>query len=69
MAERMLEYNTGFIDNKAIIGILRRAYNHVDKRLMDHGIRVAYIVSRMLRRMPQVSAAPVSYTHLTLPTT
>lgn len=57
MAERMLEYNTGFIDNKAIIGILRRAYNHVDKRLMDHGIRVAYIVSRMLRRMPQVSAA------------
>lgn len=51
----MIEYNTSFIDNKAIIGILRRSYNYVDKRLMDHGVRVAYIVSRLLRRMPDVN--------------
>lgn len=53
----MIQYNTSFIDNKAIIGILRRAFNCVDKRLMDHGMRVAYIVSRLLRRMPDVSPA------------
>lgn len=53
----MLQYNTSFIDNKAIIGILRRAYNCVDKRLMDHGIRVAYIVSRLLCRTPDISPA------------
>lgn len=51
----MIQYNTSFIDNKAIIGILRRAFNCVDKRLMDHGIRVAYIVSRLLRKVPGVS--------------
>lgn len=51
----MIQYNTSFIDNKAIIGILRRAFNCVDKRLMDHGIRVAYIVSRLLRKVPEVS--------------
>lgn len=53
----MLQYNISFIDNKAIIGILRRTCNHVDKRLMDHGIRVAYIVSRLLRDMPGWDAA------------
>lgn len=51
----MIQYNTSFIDNKAIIGILRRAFNCVDKRLMDHGIRVAYIVSRLLRKVPEIS--------------
>lgn len=45
----MLTYNTNFIDNQAIIGILRRACNHVDQRLMDHGVRVSYIVFRLLR--------------------
>lgn len=50
----MIQYNTSFIDNEAIIGILRRAFNCVDKRLMDHGIRVAYIVSRLLRRIPDI---------------
>lgn len=53
----MIQYNTSFIDNKAIIGILRRACNCVDKRLMDHGVRVSYIVSRMLRKMPDISPA------------
>lgn len=52
----MIQYNTSFIDNKAIIGILRRAFNCVDKRLMDHGIRVAYIVSRLLRKAPDISS-------------
>lgn len=51
----MIQYNTAFIDNEAIIGILRRAFNCVDRRLMDHGIRVAYIVSRLLRKLGNVS--------------
>lgn len=50
----MLQYNTSFIDNKGIIGILRRSCNCVDKRLMDHGIRVSYIMFRLLRRMPEL---------------
>ena len=50
----MIQYNTSFIDNEAIIGILRRAFNCVDKRLMDHGVRVAYIVSRLLRKIPDI---------------
>ncbi len=53
----MLQYNTSFIDNQAMIGILRRAYDHVDKRLMDHGIRVSYVVSRLLRKLPKVEPA------------
>ncbi|WP_308588963.1 HD domain-containing phosphohydrolase [uncultured Oscillibacter sp.] len=53
----MLPYDTSLIDNQAVIGILRRAYNHVDQRLMDHGIRVSYVVSRLLQKLPQV--APV----------
>ena len=52
-----MDYTTSFIDNKAIIGILRRACNYVDKRLMDHGIRVAYIVSRLLRDRPGIDGA------------
>lgn len=48
----MLQYNTSFIDNKGIIGILRRSCNYVDKRLMDHGLRVSYIMFRLLSRMP-----------------
>lgn len=53
----MLQYRTSFIDNKAIIGILRRSCSYVDSRLMDHGIRVAYLVSRLLRRMEGWDAA------------
>lgn len=45
----MLQYNTSFINNQAVIGILRRACSQVDKMLMDHGIRVSYIVSCLLR--------------------
>lgn len=44
----MLQYNTSFIDNQGIIGILRRACNCVDRRLMDHGVRVSYILFRLL---------------------
>lgn len=51
----MLQYNTSFVDNDAVIGILRRSYNYVDKRLMDHGVRVAYIVFRLLREQPNIS--------------
>lgn len=53
----MLQYNTSFIDNKGIISILCRFYNQVDKRLMDHGIRVAYIVSRLLRKVTGLAPA------------
>ena len=53
----MIDHSTSFIDNPAIIGILRRACNYVDKRLMDHGVRVSYIVSRLLRGWPGIDAA------------
>ena len=52
----MLPYSTSFIDNQAIIGILRRACNYVDHRLMDHGIRVSYIVFRLLSDRSDISA-------------
>lgn len=52
----MLQYNTSFIDNQAVIGILRRACSHVDKRLMDHGIRVSYIASCFLRDVPGIDS-------------
>lgn len=58
-ARYMFQYNTSFIDNRAMIGLLRRAYNHVDIRLMDHGIRVAYIVSRLLRQRTEANSARV----------
>ena len=37
-----------YIDSKNILGILRRACNYVDPRLMDHGFRVAGIVWKIL---------------------
>lgn len=46
----MLQYSED-IDNKSLFEIVRRACNCVDTRLMDHGFRVAYIVSRILRAM------------------
>lgn len=52
----MLQYNTNFMDNQAVIGILRRACNCVDKRLMDHGIRVSYIVSQLLQNVKNMDA-------------
>lgn len=38
------------IDNQGLLGIIRRSCSLVDARLMDHGFRVAYIVSEMLKR-------------------
>lgn len=46
----MLQYSE-YIDNKSLFEIIRRACNCVDPRLMDHGFRVAYIVSRIVRAM------------------
>lgn len=46
----MIEY-TNYIDNKGMIGIIRRTCNYVDARLVDHGFRVARMVSRLLERM------------------
>lgn len=53
----MLQFNTSFIDNATVIGILRRSCNFVDQRLMDHGVRVAYLVARLLRGAPGVGPA------------
>ncbi|WP_083267347.1 HD-GYP domain-containing protein [Robinsoniella peoriensis] len=36
------------ISSKNMAGIVCRTLNHVDERLVDHGIRVAYIVLKML---------------------
>lgn len=38
-----------YIDTKNLLGIMRRACNYVDPRLMDHGFRVAGIVWKILR--------------------
>lgn len=40
---------TGSIDNRGILEIIRRSCSYVDARLMNHGYRVAYIVSEMLK--------------------
>ncbi len=37
-----------FINNKGILGIIRRSCNYVDPRLINHGYRVAGIVWRLL---------------------
>lgn len=55
----MLPYNTSFIDNQAIIGILRRSCNYVDRRLMDHGVRVSYIVFRLLKHKPELNTTQI----------
>lgn len=39
------------IENKGILGIMRRACNYVDPRLMNHGFRTAYVVSKIVKRM------------------
>lgn len=36
---------TEYIDNKSILGIIRRSCGYVDSRLIDHGYRVACLVS------------------------
>lgn len=40
---------TDYIDNKGILGIIRRSCGCVDSRLMNHGYRVAYLVSEMIK--------------------
>lgn len=45
----MLHYSQT-LDNKSILGILRRTCSHVDGRLLDHGMRVAWLVSRLLEQ-------------------
>lgn len=40
---------TGPIDNRGILDIIRRSCSYVDARLMNHGYRVSYIVSEMLK--------------------
>lgn len=42
-----MEY-TERISNESILGIIRRVCNYVDPRLMDHGLRVSYLVWSML---------------------
>ncbi|WP_243008889.1 HD domain-containing protein [Clostridium sp. AM58-1XD] len=39
---------TEYISNKSILGIIERVCSYVDPRLMDHGMRVSYLVWKML---------------------
>ena len=39
---------TSVVNSNNISGLIQRTLNHVDPRLVDHGKRVAYLVSRML---------------------
>lgn len=43
----MLHYSQT-LDNKSILGILRRTCGYVDGRLLDHGMRVSWLVARLL---------------------
>lgn len=45
----MLHYSLS-LDNKSILSILRRTCSHVDGRLLDHGMRVAWLVARLLEQ-------------------
>lgn len=51
----MLQY-TKYIDNENILGLIRRSCNYVDDRLMDHGYRVACMVSQLLEPMDGYNA-------------
>ncbi len=43
------------LNNKSVLGIIRRFCNYIDPRLTEHGSHVAYIISRMLRDTGQYS--------------
>ncbi len=36
------------LDNRSILGIIRRVCTYIDPRLIDHGLRVAWLTSRLL---------------------
>lgn len=40
-----------YINNRNLLGIIRRSCNYVDPRLMDHGFRVSDIIWKILERM------------------
>lgn len=40
-----------YINNRNLLGIIRRSCNYVDPRLMDHGFRVSDIIWKILSRM------------------
>lgn len=54
----MLQYSE-FMDNKSLFEIIRRSCNCVDARLMDHGFRVAYIVSRFMRALNETDEVKI----------
>ncbi len=43
------------LNNKGVLGIIRRFCNYIDPRLTEHGSHVAYIISRMLQDTGQYS--------------
>lgn len=43
----MLLY-TEKLSNKGIMGIMERTCNHIDQRLLNHGLKVSYLVSKLL---------------------
>jgi HD-GYP domain-containing protein (c-di-GMP phosphodiesterase class II) len=43
------------LNNKSVLGIIRRFCGYIDPRLTEHGSHVAYIISRMLRNTGQYS--------------
>jgi HD-GYP domain-containing protein (c-di-GMP phosphodiesterase class II) len=43
------------LNNKSVLGIIRRFCSYIDPRLTEHGSHVAYIISRMLRDTGQYS--------------
>ena len=47
---------TNTLNNKSIIGIMRRFCSNIESRLTEHGSRVAYIVFRMLHKAELCSA-------------
>ena len=51
----MLQY-IDRIENKGILGIMRRSCNYVDPRLMNHGYRTSYLVSKILKKTGKYSA-------------
>lgn len=54
----MLKFNQN-LGIEGMLALIQRTCNHVDSRLMDHGLRVSYIVSKILKHYDEYDAKEV----------
>lgn len=57
----------GLMNRQDVSGIIRRTLSHVDKRLVDHGERVAYIAYKMMKKLNHYTSMELrNYCFITL---